>query len=676
MNDIADNPMLSRAFPIPFDQIESAHVEPALRHALARAEQELEALIKQEAAATYDNTVKALAILAEKLARVGMLAGHLMGVKQSPELRESFNKMLPEISAFWSRLSLNEGLWQRIKAIDTSALTPLQQRDVALQRRDFIRAGADLPAEKKAEVERINVLLAQKQNDFSNNVLDATNAFALLLSAEDLDGLPDSVKEQARANAQSKELEGYRFTLQIPSFLPFMRHSTRRDLREQMYNAFSSRGTEADFDNRALVREILALRQELATLHGQENFADYQLEPRMAKNAQTVITFLEELSDKTQPYFEQENAELVAFAKDKLALEQIQPWDMSYVNEQMRQQNYALDEEILRPYFPMEQVMQGMFAIFGELFGLQFIESSAPTWHEEVRFYEVRNLEGAHLGSFYADWFPREEKRGGAWMNYLITAQTQADDSLSPHLGLICGNFTPPQGDKPALLSHYEVETTFHEFGHLLHQLTSQVPIANLAGVRVPWDFVELPSQIMENWCWDYEALSKFAKHYQTGEVLPRALFEKMQAARTFDGAQKQMRQLSFSYSDIMLHSRYQLERDGDAFAYESKLRERYHLRPDFVNPHLMASFSHVFSGAYAAGYYSYKWAEVLDADAFSRFQNEGIFNPEVGQAYLETILSQGYSHDPEVLFRNFMGRDPQPEALLRRNLGIDKVNA
>lgn len=676
MTDISHNPMLSRAFPIPFEQIETAHVEPAIRHALASAEQELEALISQDAAPTYDNTVKALYILGEKLTRVSMLAGHLMSVKQSPELRESFNKMLPEISAFQSRLSLNEGLWQRIKTLDTSTLTPLQQRDVELQRRNFRRAGADLPAEKKAEVERITVLLAQKQNDFSNHVLDATNAFELLLTEADLDGLPDSAKAQARANAQSKELDGYRFTLQYPSLLPFLRHSTRRDLREQMYRAFGSRATEGELDNRPLVREILALRQELATLHGKENFADYQLEPRMAKDAQTVISFLEELSDKTQPYFEKENAELIAFAKDKLNIEDIQPWDMYYVNEQMRQQNYALDEEILRPYFPMEQVMQGMFDIFGGLFGLQFIQSEAPTWHEDVRFYEVRNLEGTHLGSFYADWFPREEKRGGAWMNYLIGAQKQDDGSLSPHLGLICGNFTPPQGDKPALLSHYEVETTFHEFGHLLHQLTSQVPIAALAGVRVPWDFVELPSQIMENWCWDYEALSKFAKHYQTGEVLPRELFAKMQAARTFDGAQAQMRQLSFGYSDIMLHSRYHPEQDGDAFAYESALRARYHLRPDFVNPHLMASFSHVFSGAYAAGYYSYKWAEVLDADAFSRFQAEGIFNPEVGQAYLETILSQGHSHDPEVLYRNFMGRDPQPDALLRRNLGLDKVNA
>jgi oligopeptidase A len=670
------NPLLSRDFRIPFDEITTEHIDTGIREALTKAEAELNELTDFTGQRTYANTVQGLDDLTEKLSRAVTISAHLMSVKNSPELRTAYMAVLPEFSAFFAKLSLNEKLWQAIKTFTESdeakALTGVRKRHLEKTMKEFIRAGADLPPEKKARVEAINVELSQLQNKFSNNVLDATNAFELILTDEnELSGLPESLRQQAKANAASKGKEGYRFTLQAPFYQPFMQYADNRELRRTMYEAFMNRATSGDFDNRENMARILELRRELAHLLGYKDFADYKLELFMMRSGEAALRFEHDLEQTTLPYWHKEIDALKTFAKEHLGLEKLEPWDVNYAIEKLRNAKYDLDDEMLRPYFPLDNVLSGLFEISKRLFGITVTERpNEKVWHPEVTFYDIHDEQGKHLGSFYADWFPRESKRAGAWMNRFITGEPKADGSFSPHLGLMCGNFTPPQGDKPALLTHREVETTFHEFGHLLHHCLSKVEVVDRAGTNVAWDFVELPSQMMENWTWEREALNLFARHYQTLQTIPDELYQKMMAAKTFMQANLQMRQLSFGTVDLNLHTRYTPEKDGDVITFGNSIMERFLIDPDFARNGFLAGFTHIFTGGYAASYYSYKWSEVLEADAFSRFRNEGIFNRETGQAYVDSILSRGDSADAAVLFREFMGRDPDVNALNERNFG------
>ncbi len=664
------NPLLNREFKIPFSQINSEHIESGIREALKVASTELEVLFQNQTL-DFESTLGALDALTEKLNHPIRLASHLMNVKDNPKLRQGFEAVQPEFSAFFAKLPLNEQLWQLIKSYSTTEearnLTPIKKRHLDKTMHEFIRAGADLPKDKKKMAEEIKVELSQLQTKFANNVLDATNAFEFIANENDLAGLPVSVIQQAKENAESKGIKGYRFTLQVPSFLPFIKYSDRRDLREHLYHAYSNRAYKGKFDNCPLIERILSLRKELADLHSYSDFADYRLEMNMVKNGQAASKFLKDLTTQTEPYFKKEVNLLSNFAQSELGITNMQPWDILYTIEKLRKAKFDIDDEVLRPYFPLDNVITGLFDLAYKVFGIKITkQKNTELWYAGIDYYDIYE-EGTYLGSFYADWFPREAKRSGAWMNYFYTGGPQPDGSFKPHLGLICANFTPPQEGKPALLTHEEVETVFHEFGHLLHHMLSKVTISPRAGTNVSWDFVELPSQIMENWCWEREALDIFAKHYKTKESIPKELFDKMLSARVFMSAYQQMRQLSFGTLDLALHINYGPNKNGDAVSYAKKVIEPFQIKPEFANNNFVTTFSHIFTGAYAAGYYSYKWAEVLEADAFTRFKREGILNREIGRAFAETILSRGDSAEPEELFREFMGRDPDIVALLKR---------
>lgn len=674
------NPLLNRDFHIPFDQIRAEHIEPGVREALAHAEQELKSLTGYVQTRTFDNTLGALDRLTEKLGRVVGTAYHLNSVNSTPEIRQAFNAVLPEFSAFYAKLPLNDKLWQAVRSYadtpEAKALTGVYQRHLEKTLDDFIRNGANLPPKDKTRIEAIQTELSQLQTQFSEHVLDATNQYELIVVDESqLAGLPENAKKQARADAQAHGKEGWRFGLQVPSFLPFMKHIENRALRETMYHNYSNRASEGELDNKPLIDKILALRRELAQLLGYDTFADFRLERNMVGSGQAALDFEQTLFDKTLPYWQRDIETLSEYAAE-LGIERLEPWDVRFVSERYRSEHFDFDAERLRPYFPLNRVMDGLFELCHKLFGITVTATeNEHVWHEDVGFYDIHDEAGTHLASFYTDWFPRDSKRPGAWMNAFITGGPREDGGFEPHLGLMCGNFTKPQDGKPALLTHDEVQTTFHEFGHLLHHSLSRVVLRERAGTNVAWDFVELPSQLMENWCWEREALDMFARHVDTSETIPDELFEKMTKARIFMEANAQMRQLSFGTVDLRLHSAYAPE-DGDVIEYGNAVMEPFSIEPHFAHSNFLNAFSHIFAGAYAAGYYSYKWSEVLDADAFSRFKREGIFNREVGRAYVEHILSKGDSEDPAKLFEAFMGRGPDPEALLRRNLAADLESA
>jgi oligopeptidase A len=671
------NPLLSREYRIPFHQIRHEHVVPGVREALARAERELDELIGHSGERTYESTLARLDAVTEGLSRAIRPVAHLNAVMSSPELREAYDTVVPEFSAFFARLPLNPGLWRAIKEFaatpEAAALTGIRRRHLEKTVREFVRAGADLPPETKERVEALRVELSQLQTQFANHTLDSTNAFELVVTDEaDLAGLPDSARAQARAAAESRGISGWRFTLQLPSYFPFMQYAERRELRRRMQTAYVNRAAEAPHDNRPLVKRILEMRRELAGLLGFRDYADYVLEDSMAGSGARAVAFEHDLTERTRPFWEKDVEELVAFARDELGIERLEPWDTAFVAERMRRARYDLDEELLRPYFPLPGVLAGLFQITRRLFGVAVTEAENPAvWHPEVRFYEVRDEGGALLGSFYTDWFPRESKRAGAWMNGLITGGPRPG-GFAPHLGLVAGNISPAGEGRPPLLTHQEVGTVFHEFGHLLHHMLSRVEVSSLAGTHVTTDWVEVPSQIMENWTWEREALDLFARHWQTDEPIPQELYERMLAARTFRGADFQFRQLSLGTLDLDLHVSFDPASGGDPIARAQQVMGRFALRPEFARNHFVTGFTHVFAGDYAAGYYSYLWSEVLDADAFTRFQAEGIFNRDTGRDFVECVLSRGDSEEPADLFREFMGRDPDPSALLRRNLGVE----
>lgn len=675
------HPFLAQDFKIAWSTLSPAAVEADIQYALKTAQSAIDALAKPlEATETldYQTSFAALESATEPLNHAWGLVSHLDSVANSPELRTAYNAMLPAVSQFFADIPLNTGIWERLRTaaerIDLQALHPHQRRHVEETLADFREQGADLPPEQKDAVRKIQQELAQLTQKYSENCLDATNAWEIFVTDEgQLSGLPNSAREAARQSATQKgQPTAWRFTLQAPSLIAVLTYADDETLRKNVWTAYSAVGREAPNDNQALVPEILKLRHQLAGILGKQHFADFVTERRIVKNAATALHFTEDMHARIRSQFQEETRDLQAFKAESTgaAIEPLEPWESGYWAEKQRRAGYDFDEEALRPYFPIDRVIHGLFDLAGQIFGLRVQEGVAETWHPDVQYYELFDADsGEMLGAFYADWHPRESKRGGAWMNYLITGEREPGKPRSPHLGLICGNLSPAIDGKPACLTHYEVETIFHEFGHLLHHLCGEVAVKSLNGVNVAWDFVELPSQIMENWCWERISLDRFARHCESGAAIPEELFNKMQAARNFRKASAAMRQLALGKLDLALHTVWpESSEDPDAFvaAQTADYQPTYKTTP---KPNTF-NFSHLFSDptGYAAGYYSYKWAEVLDADAFTRFQNEGILNAQTGRDFREKILARGDAEDPAQLFRDFMGRDPQPEALLRRD--------
>jgi len=672
------NPLLEIQFQIPFDQIRAEHVEPAVEELLRDARQQLDQLTLNPGPRTFANTMDSLDHMTERLEYAMQVIRNLEAVATTPELRAAYNAAQPQVSEFYSSLPLNEPLWRAVQAYsqteEAKNLSGVRKRFLEKTIDNFRRHGAELDAAGKKRIAEIDVELTKQTIRFAENVLDSTNQFELIIRDEQkLAGLPESARAMARASAASKGLEApsWRFTLQGPSYLAVMTYLDDPGIRRQVYEAFVKRAVSGEHDNRPVMQRILELRKEKALLLGYRDFADLVLEDRMAHTGARAQQFLADLKEKTVAHFGIENQDLTDFSEKT----ELEPWDIGYYAEKQRAALYDFDEEALRPYFPLESVVSGMFEIVHRLYGIRVVEKgNVPVWDPHVKYYEIRDEsrppETNLLGAFYADWYPRENKRSGAWMDAFIIGIV-VGDKLKPHAALICGNLTPPVDDLPSLLTHREVQTIFHEFGHLLHHCLSRVEVRGLAGVNVAWDFVELPSQIMENWTWEREALDVFARHYKTGEPIPADLFDKMQKARNFRAANTQMRQLGFGLVDLALHREYSSAVHGsDILAYARGILQEFspaRLPQDYA---MFASFSHLFASpvGYGAGYYSYKWSEVLDADAFTLFQSHGIFSRDVGARFRDNILARGDSEDPAELYRKFMGRDPDPNALLERS--------
>lgn len=686
---MSSNPFLSSDFSINWAAHTPDLIEPAITQALADSQVAIDgiaALPLDEV--NYENTFLALDEATELLNLAWGKVQHLQSVEDSPPLRDAQNKMLPEVSAFFARIPLNPDLWLRLKTVAESAegkaLEGIRRRHLDETVADFQEAGADLPEAERKRLEEIQSELAKLTQSYSENVLDSTNAWDVIVEDESrLAGIPQHARDAARQSAASKdkgsdEKPAWRFTLHHPSMEPVMTYGEDEALRREIWAAAAAIGSTEAHNNRPLVPQILALRDEKAKLLGKTHFADQVLARRMAKTGDQALGFVRDLQGKSQDMFAQEVASLEQFKAEQTGGEvgRLKPWEVGYWFEKQRRALHDFDDEVLRPYFPMHRVIDGLFDLCGRVFGLDIKEQNVGperVWHEEVKFYDIQDETGRHLGSFYADWHPRESKRGGAWMGYLITGDSHADQPRDPHLGYITGNLTPPLNDRPALLTHREVETIFHEFGHLLHHLLGEVEIKSLNGVNVAWDFVELPSQIMENWCWERESLDLFARHHETGDPIPEDIFKKMTAARNFGSATAMIRQLNFGKMDLLLHT------DSPAYVQVGADGLEAKISADIVDTMvpteppsrpIVYRFGHLFSSptGYAAGYYSYKWAEVLEADAFGRFKEEGIFNRQTGREFVDCILSRGNSTDPAELFRAFRGRDPDPDALLRRS--------
>lgn len=680
-----ESPLLHLGPDIRWQAIDAKDVVPAVRTLIERARADV-AAIGSSAPPSYDGVLGALERATEALGRAMSVISHLEGVAMTPELREAYGTVRPEVSAFYAGIPLDAALWSKLKALaegsEGKALTGPHRRYLDKTVDEFRRSGADLDAAGKARLEAIDVELAQITTTFSNHVLDSTNAFELLIGDErSLRGLPDSALAMARAAAEAKGQKGWRFTLQAPSVIAVLTYLDEPTIRQAVWEAYNQRASKGELDNGPLIERIVALRAEKAKLLGKADFADLVLEDRMAKTGDRAEAFVADLTRRTEKAFLAENEELLRYRRELEgpAAPPLQPWDVGYYAEKLRAARYDFDEEALRPYFAADRVVKGLFQTAERLYGVRFEERpDVQAWDPEVKVFAVfddTRVEGEReLGHFYVDLYPRENKRAGAWMASLLTAGTEPDGSRLPHVALFCANVSPPTKDESgaavaALLTHDEVTTLFHEFGHLLHHMLSDVEVRALAGTNVAWDFVELPSQIHENWAWEREALDLFARHVETDAPLPDELLEKMRRARTYRGATQQMRQLGFASLDLMLHRRYDRARDGDVIAWARTVMQRFApapLPPGFA---MLASFSHLFSGSvgYAAGYYSYKWAEVLDADAFSRFLERGIFDRETGRAFKSTVLSRGDADDPMKLFVDFMGREPDLSPLLAR---------
>jgi oligopeptidase A len=667
-----ENPLLSLGSELAFDRIRAEHVEAGLGELIRRTNAALDAIEVDTSPPTYDTTLGALERATEELELASAIVEHLESVATTPEYRDAYNKSLPEVTATFAGIPLRAALFRRLTAFsetpEARELDGTRARFLEKTLADFRRHGATLDADGKERLRAIDRELVLLTSRFAQNVLDDTNAFELVTDdAEKLRGMPESALETARESAQAKGLSGYRLTLQAPSVTAVLTYADDARLRETVWRAYNGRALSKDLDNRPLIAKIIELRQKKATLLGFRHFADLVTEERMAKTGAQAKAFVDDLSAKSEPAFQREKVELLAFRRELEGegAPELAPWDIGYYSEKLKKARYSFDDEELRPYFSFERVLDGAFRLAERLFGVTIASvADTHTWDPTVRAFLMRDSSGAELGLFYVDPFPRDDKRGGAWMHGFMTAVPPAR-----HAAVFCSNVQPPAGGKPSLLTHRDVETIFHEFGHLLHHCLSTVKVRSLGGTRVVQDFVELPSQIMENWCSEREGLDLFARHFESDAPIPSALLDRLRAARTFRAATLQMRQLGFAAVDLALHTEYDPVRDGDPIAYGNRILGRY-VPAELPNDYgLLASFLHLFSHpvGYAAGYYSYKWAEVLDADAFERFRNEGLLDARVGREFRERVLAQGDSRDPMDLYRSFRGREPRVEALLER---------
>lgn len=670
------NPLLEIHELPPFSQILPEHVQPAIDTILAENRAAIAELTESNIGGR--ELLQKLENLQDRLDQAWSPVSHLNAVMNSEAWRQAYNESLPKLAAYGTELGQNDALFRAIERVATSpefsSLTEAEQKSVQNARRDFKLSGIDLSEEKKMRFARIVEQLSALSSKFSDHVLDATQAWELLLEDDSrLKGLPDNSKALLASLAQQKEKSGYRITLDFPSYLAVMTYADDRALRQEVYTAFVTRASDQGpgagaFDNGPLMEEILQLRQEKAELLGFSSYAEVSLVPKMANSPGEVVGFLEDLAQKSRAGAEKDFAELSAFAKSALDIQDLQAWDTAYVSEKLKEQQYAISQEVLRPYFPAPKVIAGMLRIVEQLFGVQIRESqSAETWHKDVSYYEISEA-GQPIASFYLDPYARSNKRGGAWMADCRVRRRLPDGSLQKPVAFLTCNFNPPINGKPALLTHDEVTTLFHEFGHGLHHMLTRVEVAAVSGINgVPWDAVELPSQFLENWCWEPEALALMSGHVETGEPLPAALLEKMLAAKNFQSGMMMVRQLEFATFDMAIHSKKVVKAE-EIQAILDKVREQVAvLKPPAFN-RFQHGFSHIFAGGYAAGYYSYKWAEVLSSDAFSRFEEEGVMNAETGRAFRETILAKGGSREAEELFVAFRGRKPSVEALLRHS--------
>ncbi|WP_275289268.1 oligopeptidase A [Halomonas elongata] len=677
---MSTNPLLDAHSLPPFAEIKPEHVVPAIETLLAENREAIEALVTraERETPTWETLAAPLEALNDRLSRAWSPVSHLNGTMNNPALREAYEQSLGMLSDYTTWLGQHEGLfraWQALK--DGPAWEELdegQRRTVDNALRDFRLAGVDLPTDEKQRYGEIQARLSSLANTFSNQLLDATQSWHLALDDDRrLAGLPESALATLAANAEAKGQKGYRITLDFPSFFPVMTHADDRELRREVYTAFVTRASETgpnagEFDNAPIMEETLALRRELAELLGFATYADYSLATKMADSPQGVIGFLNDLAERAVPQAREEYAELVAFAREQLGLPELAPWDVGYASEKLREARYAISDEQLRPYFPAPRVVNGLFKVVEKLYGVTFEEDGeAPRYHPDVRFFHIME-EGAPIAGFYLDLYAREGKRGGAWMDE-CRVRREEDGTLQLPVAYLTCNFTRPVGEAPALLTHDEVTTLFHEFGHGLHHMLTRQTIADISGINgVAWDAVELPSQFMENYCWEREGLDLIAGHVETGEPLPDELFDKLLAAKNFQSAMGMVRQLEFSLFDFRLHLETTSPGAADIQALLDEVRDAVSVVPRVDFNRFQNGFGHIFAGGYAAGYYSYKWAEVLSADAWSAFEEAGIFDPETGRRFRTEILERGGSRDAADLFRDFRGREPSVEPLLRHS--------
>ena len=660
-----------------FDAITPSDVQPAIDLLLANNRALVERLTSDEVPATWSTFAAPLADEIEQLSRAWGVVGHLHSVNDIPEWREAYNGMLPEVSRFFAELGQNLKLFAKYKAIRESSeyatLTPAQRKIVDNEIRDFRLSGAELPEDQKPRFQAISEELASLSAKFSENLLDATNAFAQFVTDEaKLAGIPDDVRQAAREAAEKDGKPGWKFTLHMPSYLPVMQYAEDRELRATMYRAYATRAAEfgpTELDNTPLITKILELRQEEARMLGYGNFAEVSLVPKMAESVPQVLAFLRDLATKAKPFAEKDIAELRAFAKEELKLDTLEPWDVGFASEKLLQARYAFSEQEVKRYFTEDKVLGGLFRVVETLFGVRLKADSAPVWHEDVRFFRIETPDGALIGQFYIDLYARETKRGGAWMDEAITRRRVVAGIQTPVAYLNC-NFSRPVGDKPATFSHDDVITLFHETGHGLHHLLTQVDELGVSGIHgVEWDAVELPSQFMENYCWEWDVVREMTAHVDTGEPLPRELFDKMIAAKNFQSGMQTVRQLEFSLFDLLLHSDFDPAGTTSVLDLLNTVRREVAVIVPPEWHRFPNSFSHIFAGGYGAGYFSYKWAEVLSADCYAAFEEAGNpFDPETGRRFLQEIIAAGGARPALENFRAFRGRDPEVDALLRHS--------
>ena len=660
-----------------FSSIDAQSIKPAIEKAITQCKQEIEDVVASKDY-SYSNLVHRLEESDDRLSKMFSPVSHMNSVVSSDELREAHDACLPLLSEYGTWVGQHEGLYNaytELKQSDEfSGLSEEQQKVVENAVRDFTLSGVALPKEKKERFAQIQAKLSELSSTFSNNVMDATMGWTKHVTDKTLlTGMPESALDAAAQAAHQKDLQGYLFTLDIPSYLPVMLYADNRELREEMYRAYATKASEqgpnaGKWDNTEIIKETLALRTELAELLGFSTYAERSLATKMADSTEQVITFLRDLASRSKPQAEKELEEVRAYAKDTHGVSELAAWDLPYFSEKLKQEKYTISDEMLRPYFPENKVLSGLFEVVHRLYGLKIAEQpGVDTWHKDVRYFTITDDSDVMRGSFYLDLYARAKKRGGAWMDECRVRRELANGELQLPVAYLTCNFNAPVGDKPALFTHDEVVTLFHEFGHGIHHMLTKMKAAGVSGINgVPWDAVELPSQFLENWCWEEDALNFISGHYETGEPLPADLLERMLAARDYQSAMQMVRQLEFSLFDFLLHSEKGSTVDVQGTLDAVRKEVAVVIPPSFNR--FQNSFGHIFAGGYAAGYYSYKWAEVLSADAYSKFEEDGIFNRETGNAFLENILEMGGSRAPMDLFVAFRGREPQVDALLRHS--------